>query len=300
MNLKKRFTLSLKNNLRFLPDRFYVSLYYFAKFGGRPNIDRPVTFNEKIQWVKLNYRNPELPRLVDKFEVRHFVEERIGSEYLVPCYGVFENEKDYLDASLPDTYVVKCTHDSQSTHVCDDKSSFDVERTAKELAVALKRNWYWQGREWAYKDCKPRIIAEAYLQEPGKHTPNDYKFYCFDGKVKMVQADTDRFASNHKQQYFSPDWESLGDWDNYKVPDEDLISKPEQLERMIALSEILSAGFPHVRVDWYSIEGKLYFGELTFYTGGGFDPFHAQENKLSDTLDKYLGDCFVLDGEDRR
>lgn len=294
MELKKRFTLSLKNSLRFLPDRTYINLYYYAKFGGFPDIDNPRTFNEKIQWMKLNYQDPRLSNLVDKLEVRSFVQKIIGAEYLVPLIEVFDTVEDFAKADLPNEFVVKCTHDSQSTHVCSSKEAFEIDVVVDELRVALRRNWFWQGREWAYKNCKPRIIVEEYLKEPGKTTPNDYKFYCFNGKVEMVQTDTDRFESRHAQQYYSPTWESYGDWDRYTVEECNQMGKPHLLEQMIELSERLAAGFPHVRVDWYCIEGSPLFGELTFYTGGGFDPFHSQENKLDDWLDKKLGELLVL------
>lgn len=296
MKLKKRFTLSLKNNLRFLPDRLYIGFYYYYKLGYWPNLDEPRLFNEKLQWVKLHYHDPRLPDLVDKVKVRSYVEQRIGSSYLTHLYGVYDTVDDFLAADLPDQFVVKCTHDSQSTHVCVDKSLFDFKSAAHELGVAMHRNWYWQGREWAYRDCVPKIIVEEYIQEPGKLTPNDYKFYCFDGKVEIIQADMDRFTLNHKEQWFSTDWQSLGDWDRYLVADEELIPRPFLLDQMIDLSEKLAADFPHVRVDWYCIEDCLIFGELTFYTGGGFDPFHAKEDKRSDRLDIHLGNCFKLDG----
>lgn len=293
MKLKKRFTLSLKNNLRFLPDRLYIKLYYYAKLGGFPNIDEPKTFNEKLQWMKLNYHDPRLVSLVDKFEARSFVEKRVGAQYLVPLIGIYDSVEEFLNADLPNEFVVKCTHDSQSTHVCTDKASFNFETTAHELRIALKRNWYWQGREWGYKDVRPRIIVEKYLRDQGRMTPNDYKFYCFDGVCGMVQCDVDRFE-DHKQQYFSPDWESYGDWHVMQVPESELLPKPDGFEEMLTLSQRLSENIPHVRVDWYCIEGKPLFGELTFYTGGGFDPFYDEEGKGFDLLDQILGDKFTL------
>lgn len=294
MRLKKRFTLSLKNNLRFLPDRLYVKLYFYAKLGYIPNIDEPLTFTEKLQWMKLNYRDPRLTALVDKYEVRSFVEKTIGAQYLVPLIGVFDTVDDFLRADLPNEFVVKCTHDSQSTHVCVDKASFDFDTAAHELRTALGRNWYWQGREWAYKDVKPRILVEGYLKDRDRSTPNDYKFYCFDGVCKMVQCDADRFENNHRQQYFSPDWESYGDWHVSSVPESELLPKPEGFDEMLLLSQRLAAGFAHVRVDWYCIDGHPFFGELTFYTGGGFDPLHDKEDKRYDPLDRMLGDVFSL------
>ena len=160
MKLKKRFTLSLKNNLRFIPDETYMRLYFKAKLHYEPDFERPITFNEKLQWYKLNYHNPVLTQLADKYGVRSFVEERIGSEYLVPLYGVYNSAKDIDLDKLPEKFVLKCTHDSQSTFVCTNKSKFDFAEAKKRLDVALHRNWYWQGREWAYKGIAPHVVAE--------------------------------------------------------------------------------------------------------------------------------------------
>lgn len=295
MKLRKRFTLSLKNNLRFVPDEAYMCVYFKAKLHYEPDFEDPHTFNEKLQWYKLHYRNPVLTTLADKYAVRSFVEEFAGPEYLVPLYGVYDSVEAIDLSKLPDRFVLKCTHDSQSTFVCTDKARFNFESVKKRLDVAMRRNWYWQGREWAYLDIVPRIVAEAYLDEPGRETPTDYKFYCFNGKVALVQTDADRFT-DHDMQYFSPGWERRGDIDR-EVSDRESTVKPDNYELMLELSERLSASFPHVRVDWYNIEGRPYFGEMTFYTGGGFDPFYALEEK-PDRLDRELGDLFVLPRED--
>lgn len=294
MRLKKRFALSLKNNLRFIPDKAYMRMYFKVKLHYEPDFEHPRTFNEKLQWYKLHYHNPDLTMLADKYGVRSFVERRVGSEYLVPLYGVYGSVDEIDFDRLPEKFVVKCTHDSQSTFVCTDKAKFDFKEVKKRLGVAMRRNWYWQGREWAYKDIKPRVVAEAYLDEPGRETPTDYKFYCFDGKAALVQTDADRFT-NHDMQYFTPDWERRGDID-HEVSDHKPAEKPENYELMLGLAEKLAAGFPHVRVDWYNITGKPYFGEMTFYTGGGYDPFYALEEQ-PDRLDRELGELFVLPEE---
>lgn len=294
MRMKKRFTLALKNTLRFLPDKAYISLYFRFKLGYFPPLTNPFTYNEKLQWLKLNYHNSMLPHLVDKYEVRDYIRRKIGENYLIPLLGVYNSVDEINEEELPSSFVIKCTHDSQSTFVCHDKSNFDFEEVKRRLRIALRRNWYWQGREWAYKSCVPRIIVEEYLEEPGKMTPNDYKFYCFDGVVKMIQADACRFTDKHVEQFFSTEWDSWGDWDHLRIDDSQLIEKPSRLDDMVLLSEVLSQGFPHVRVDWYCVGEKLFFGELTFYTGGGFDPFHAKEDRRNDPLDRYLGESLVL------
>lgn len=295
MRLKKRFTLSLKNNLRFISDETYMRIYFKAKLHYEPDFDNPKTFNEKLQWYKLHYRNPDLTMLADKYNVRLFVEERVGAECLVPLFGVYDSVDEIDLGELPEKFVLKCTHDSQSTFVCTDKARFDFDEAKRRLRVAFRRNWYWQGREWAYKGIMPRIVAEAYLDEPGRVTPTDYKFYCFDGRAALVQTDTDRFA-DHDMQYFTPEWERRGDID-HEVSDRNPVEKPRNYDLMLGMAEKLAAGFPHVRVDWYNIAGKPYFGEMTFYTGGGYDPFYAAEEQ-PDRLDRELGELFVLPEDD--
>lgn len=291
MKLKKRVALSLRNNLRFIPDEEFIRMCFKANLHYKLDLDHPRTFNEKLQWCKLHYHNPVLTTLVDKYDVRSFVRERIGDEYLVPLYGVYDSVEEIDIDELPEKFVLKCTHDSQSTIVCTDKSRFDFEVAKKRLRTALQRNWYWQGREWAYKDITPRVVAEAYLDEPGRQTPTDYKFYCFDGKAALVQTDADRFTA-HDMQYFTPCWEQRGDI-NHEVSKRTPTEKPKNYGLMLEIAEKLASGLPHVRVDLYNITGKPYFGEMTFYTGGGFDPFYAEES-LPDLLDCELGDMLNL------
>lgn len=286
MRLKKRIALSLRNSMRWIPDETFLRMRFKAKLHYKLDLDHPKTFNEKLQWCKLHYHNHDLTTLVDKYGVRSFVEERIGLEYLVPLYGVYDSVEEIDLNELPEKFVLKCTHDSQSTIVCTDKSRFNFENAKKRLRIALQRNWYWQGREWAYKDITPRVVAEAYLDEPGRQTPTDYKFYCFDGKAALVQTDADRFTA-HDMQYFTPNWEQCGDID-HQVSDRKPTEKPENYDLMLNLAEILVKDFPHVRVDLYNIAGKPYFGEMTFYTGSGFDPFYAKEEH-PDRLDCELG-----------
>ena len=282
---------ALKDVLKFVPDRLYLKAYFRAKLGYSPSFDNPQTYNEKLQWMKLHYHNPLLCKLVDKYEVRDYVAGLIGDQYLVPIVGVFDSVEDFLGADLPNEFVVKCTHDSQSTHICTDKSTFDFNDVARKLDRALHRNWFWQSREWAYKDVRPRIVVEGYLREEGHLSPNDYKFYFFDGSCELIQCDADRFEDKN-EQLFTPDWASLGTSCSPQAPKQ-LMPKPAAFEQMMELSSILASGFPHVRVDWYCIDGHPYFGELTFYTGGGFDPFYS-DMKCPDALDLRLGECFNL------
>lgn len=284
-------TFSIKDMLKFVPDRPYLKAYFRAKLGYPLDLDNPKTYNEKLQWMKLHYHNPLLHKLVDKFEVREYVADLIGEDYLVPLVGVYDSVEEFLDADLPNEFVAKCTHDSQSTHICTDKSAFDFDSAAEGLGRALRRNWFWQSREWAYKEVHPRIIVEGYLREEGHLSPNDYKFYFFDGSCTLVQCDVDRFE-NKEEQLFAPDWTCLGTSCSSVAP-ENVISKPAAFDEMMRLSSVLAQDFPHVRVDWYCIDSRPYFGELTFYTGGGFDPFYG-DARHPDALDCRLGESFKL------
>lgn len=281
----------MKDILKFIPTRPYLKTYFKAKLGYSLSLNNPKTYNEKLQWMKLNYHNPLLHRLVDKYEVRDYVSKRIGEEYLVPLIGIYDSVEEFLSADLPNEFVVKCTHDSQSTHICTDKSVFDFDRVAMELDRSLHRDWFWQSREWAYREVRPRIIVEGYLREEGHLSPNDYKLYFFDGVCKLIQCDADRFE-NKDEQLFDCDWICLGTANSPDVP-ERIISRPAAFDEIMQLSSVLAARLPHVRVDWYCIDGHPYFGELTFYTGGGFEPFYS-DSQHPDKLDLMLGDFFKL------
>ena len=277
----------IKDFFKFIPDRTYIKIHFYLKMGYIPNLESPVTFNEKLQWYKLNYHNPILKSLVDKYEVRNFIESKIGSEFLSKMYGIYDSVEDFLQSDLPERFVVKCTHDSQSTHICRDKKTFDFDAACMDLRRAMQRSWYWQGREWAYKDCVPRVMVEEYLEDGGKFCPDDYKFYCFDGKCELIQFNTGRF-DGVPCRYFTPEWKYIAD-ENGVRRECDAVDSPVALKKMIQLSEVLASGFPHVRVDWYCIGERLVFGEMTFYTGSGFDPMDRSRKGRSEPLDVEMG-----------
>lgn len=281
-----------KNAFRFVPDVLYLNLYFKAKLGYTLDLSNPLTYNEKLQWMKLNYHDSRLPLLVDKYAVRSYVEERIGADYLVPLIGLFDTVQDFLAFDLPDEFVAKCTHDSQSTCICSDKKSFDFSKAALKLNKAMKRNWYWQSREWAYKSVRPRVLVEKYLRDGSHLSPTDYKLYFFNGVCHLIQSDVDRFEDKD-EQWFTPDWKCRGSLTSRDIPKK-IIEPPSCLQEMLQLSSILADDFPHVRVDWYCIDGSPYFGELTFYTGGGFDAFYPKKRGIADELDMELGSLFEL------
>ena len=276
---KKRLILSLT---RFIPDELYLRMAYRAVTGKKLHLNPPVTYNEKLQWLKLHDRKPEYTSMVDKYEVRKFVADRVGEEYLVNVLGVW-NKADEIDFDkLPDRFVLKCTHDCGGLVICRDKASLDIDATRRKLDACLKTNFYWQGREWPYKNVKPRIYAESYLSDSGDTQLTDYKVFCFDGHPQMIQVDYDRF-NGHKRQFFDCEWNRMEISFHFPSDTSKVIPKPAQLEEMLNLAGKLSAGFPHLRTDFYIVGDRLYVGEMTFFHGTGFGKWWP------DGTDEWLG-----------
>ena len=258
-----------------LSDAAYLKIEYWLKTGEKLNLKNPVLFNEKIQWLKLNDRQPEYPNLADKYEVRDYVAKTIGEKYLIPVYGVWDTFDEIPFDKLPDQFVLKCTHDSGSVIICKDKQSLDMEKTRKHFKRRLARNWYWRSRQWVYKNLKPRIIAEKLLVDETNAVPKDYKFFCFNGEPKMIAVNCDRFTEP-KVNFYSLKWELQPFAVIGQPTASDIhLEKPESLGLMIDLARKLSAQKPHVRVDFYYVNKAVYFGEITFYHAEGhlrFDP----------------------------
>ncbi|WP_416145247.1 ATP-grasp fold amidoligase family protein [Planococcus koreensis] len=259
-------------NLKWLPDLTYLKLMYRARTGEKLNMDEPVTFNEKIQWLKVYDRNPLYPQLVDKYEVRNYISSKIGEDYLIPLIGVY-NHVDEIDfGTLPDSFVLKCTHDSGGVVICKDKGSFDLHAAKEKLERHMAINYYWTKREWPYKYVTPKIVCEKYMVDESGLELKDYKIFCFQGVPKMIQVDFDRFQG-HKRNLYTPAWQYIAASIEYPTDPDKKINKPQQLDQMLDLAGALSNGFPHVRVDFYSINERVYFGELTFHHGSGIEKF---------------------------
>ena len=238
------------------------------------DLDNPVTFNEKLQWLKAYDLNPYYSDIVDKQKVKEIISEKIGEEHVIPTIAIYERPEDIKWEDLPDRFVLKCTHDSGGIVVCQDKNSIDKAAALKKLTKHYNRNYYYNKREWPYKNIKPRIIAEKYMEDrDGEGELKDYKFFCFDGVPKMLFVATDRHKKvETKFDFFDMDFNHLDirqGHPNAEIPPE----KPETFEQMKEMAAKLSEGFPHVRVDLYEINGKIYFGELTLYHYSGTVPF---------------------------
>lgn len=270
----------LKRAARILPDRAYISLLYRMRLGKWPNLKNPKSYNEKLQWIKLYDRRPEYSIMVDKYEVKKYVAERIGEEYIIPTLGVW-NSFDEIDFNqLPDQFVLKCTHDSGGLVICKDKSRLDLNAARKKIENSLKDNYFWNSREWPYKNVKPRIIAEKYMVDESGVELKDYKLFAFDGEPKYIEVDFDRYLGGHKRNLYTLNWEYMDVRNKHPNAPEIQIAKPECLEKLIELSRKLSEGIPHVRTDFYVINEKIYFGELTFFHGSGMQKFEPESFEI--------------------
>ena len=261
----------------FPDDKIYLKLLYRLKIGERLDLQNPKSYTAKLQWEKLYYRDPAWSSFIDKYEVKQEVARRIGSEHVIPTYGVWERAEDIDWDGLPDRFVLKGTHDCRSVILCPDKASLDRESARRKLSKSLHTSGYPSMREWAYSRVKPRIIAEALLEDPAQPDElTDYKFFCFDGKVKAIYVATGRKRGETRATYLDPDFNPLPIFSEHPQSDEPL-PVPKNYPEMLRIAETLSQGFPHVRIDLYNIGGKIYFGEYTFYHGGGMNEFTPRE-----------------------
>lgn len=265
--------------VRCMPDSIYLKRKYYRTFGRKLDLKNPQSFNEKLNWLKLHDRKPIYTTMVDKYAVKQYVAERIGTEHVIPCYGVW-NAFDEIDfEKLPNQFVLKCTHDSGSFAICKDKASFDADRARRILEPAMKKNFYYQSREWPYKHVKPRILAEKYIDSLGKPESYEYKLTCGNGEVKFITICTGiahdkpelRTNDTYDKNMVHQPWYAT--YKNAPVPPK----IPVQMNEMISYAEKLSENTPSVRVDFYIIDGAVYFGEFTFYTWGGFIDFTPPE-----------------------
>lgn len=273
-----------------MDDKKYICRCFKKKLKKDLDLDSPISFNEKLQWLKINDRNQLYTTLVDKIAVKEYISKVIGKQFIIPTIGVWDSPEEIDFESLPDKYVMKCNHNSNmGLCICKDKSNLNVEKVKKELRQGLKRNYYYSGREWPYKDVPPKILAEMYLENSETGGLTDYKIHCFNGKPKFILVCKDRFSqSGLTEDFFTIDWEHM----SVKRPNHrnaaSPIPRPDKLEEMLSLAEKLSESIPFVRVDFYLIDGNVYFSELTLYPASGFVSFDPEE------WDKTFGDWLIL------
>ena len=270
--------LRQRNLTNWIPDSIYLKMMYRLSFGKKLNLKNPRTYNEKLQWLKLNDRRPEYVEMVDKYLAKKYIGKKIGDEYIIPILGVWDKFEDIEFDSLPNEFVLKCTHDSGGLVICRDKHQFDLNAAREKINRCMKRNYFFLGREWPYKKLKPRIIAEVYMKDSCESVLTDYKFFCFDGVPKIMYSSKDK-ASDPRTDFFDMNYNHI----NMKMrdPNADALPLiPQNFELMKKISSILSTGYPHLRVDFYEVNGKLYVGELTLYHCSGFAPISPPEKAL--------------------
>lgn len=277
-----------------LPDELFLKVVFRYRVGYWPNIKHPRTYNEKLQWLKLHDRHPEYTQMVDKIEAKKYVASIIGDKYIIPTLGTW-NTVDEIDWNyLPNQFVIKVTSDSGGIVVCKDKAKLDIEKAKAKLKYGWGKNYYNIRKEYPYKDVKPRIIAEQYMEDESGYELKDYKFFCFDGEPKCLFVATDRGKKNEetKFDFYDMEFKHLpfrNGHPNARVAP----TKPENYEEMIEVARKLSRGMRHVRVDLYNVKGKIYFGELTFFHWSGMTPYEPIEwdYKMGEMIKLPQKDC---------
>ncbi len=274
---------------KLFPSKFYLKCMYRSILNKKLNLKNPQGFNEKLQWLKLNDINPRYTEMVDKYAAKEYVGKIIGEEHIIKTLGVW-NSFDEIDFSaLPDRFVLKCTHDSAGLVICTDKEKFDIEKARKKITSCLSRNFFYSGREWPYKNIKPRVLAEEYMEDEKLHELRDYKFMTFNGEPKVMHLVSNR--QNKSQEtygdFFDMEFNHIDltmGHDNAPVAPE----KPLNFSKMIEFARSLAKDTRHLRVDFYEVNGQLYFGELTFFQDSGFADIQPPK------WDKILGDMIEL------
>ena len=271
-----------------LSDIEYIKRKFKAKLGYPLNLDDPKTFNEKLQWLKLNDRRPLYTRLVDKYAVKDYVAEKLGEQYIIPTLGVWENVDEIDFDALPDRYVLKCTHDSGGLVVCRDKKTLNIENAKARLKRCLERDYYCRYREWPYRNVPHRIIAEKYMEDE-TGSLRDYKIFCFNGKPRFFKIDFDRYTA-HRANYYDTNLQLLPFGEAHYPPDPNRnLVIPDEMPEMLEKAEILARDTTFSRIDFYDVDHNVYFGEITFYPASGMGPFTPPE------WDRKIGDMLSLE-----
>ena len=279
--------LLMKLFARQISDERFIRWKYRLKMHQSLHLDPPKTFNEKLQWLKLHDQHPEYSQFVDKYEVKKYVAQIIGEQHIIPTLALFNSVEEIDFAKLPLQFVLKCTHNSGGVIICKDKTTFDKEAARKLVFRWMKTNPYWETREYPYKNVKPRIIIEKYMEDESGYELKDYKFFCFNGKALYVQIDFGRFTE-HKRNIYSRDWTPLNFSIEYPSDYNHSFDKPQNYEEMLDIAESLSANLCHARIDLYNVNGSIFFGEITFFHGSGLETFTPE------TWNQTFGDKIIL------
>lgn len=264
-----------------ISDEKLIKKKFKEKLGREVELNNPIKFNDKLQWLKLNWYDPLATKCADKYEVREFVKERIGEEYLNELYGVYDSVEEIDIEKLPNSFVLKATHGSGWNIICKDKNKMNWDEEFKMMKRWFRTNYYWQNREWVYKDIKPRIICEKFLRQDDEKELRDYRFFCFKGEPKFIAVDfsiTDK--SKTRRNLYDLEWNLIDAEISYPKEISIKVEKPKKLGEMIDLSRQLSSEFPHARIDFYYINEKLIFGEITFFHQSGMGKIIPEEFEI--------------------
>ncbi|WP_404330363.1 ATP-grasp fold amidoligase family protein [Mesobacillus maritimus] len=291
MKNNKKIRYSMMNFMvrygNWVPDNIYLKLYSRLRTGKSVNLKKPKSFNDKINWIKLYDRKPIMTICADKLKVREFVKEKIGEDVLVPLLWYGDNPQEIPFEKFPNSFVLKTNNASGTNIIVNDKGSMDKAKVVEQLSTWLSQDFYHPKREWVYKDIPPKIICESFLEQDDDKELRDYRFFCFNGVPKFISVDfsiTDK--SKTRRNLYDLEWNLMDAEISYPRELNMKLKKPEKLEEMIELSKKLAEGFPHVRIDFYYINKKILFGEMTFYHQSGLGEFRPQE--FGDTLGGWL------------
>lgn len=261
-----------------LPDKWYLFFRFKNRVGYWPHLNHPRTFNEKLQWLKLNDRHAEYTQMVDKIDAKKYVASIIGDKYIIPTLGVWNSVDEIEWDKLPNQFVIKVSSDSGGIVVCKDKQTLDIEKAKEKLTNGWGKNYYVHNKEYPYRDLTPRIIAEEYKEDESGYELRDYKIFCFNGepKILFVASDRQKASEDTKFDFFDLNWNHLP-FTNGHPNSEEHIAKPKNFEEMLEIAKKLSVGIPQVRIDLYNCNGKIYFGEITFFHWSGMTAFDPVE-----------------------
>ena len=292
VSLYRAFTgMGRRELLNWLPDEMYLRIMYFLKTKRKLNIDNPRTFNEKMQWIKINCHSSEMTMYADKYRVKQFIANTLGEKYVIPTIAVWKSAEEIDEKKLPEQFVLKCNHDSGSVIVCRDKGKFDFKDARERLGRALQHTGFWYGREWPYKDISPCIIAETYLDSRNAEGLMDYKFFCFNGKPEMLYASIGlEHHPTAKISFFDLEGNELPFHRSDYQPLGRRLDLPDNYDEMLKIAERLASQIdvPFVRIDLYSVDQQIYFSEVTFFPCNGVLPFEPQD------WDEKLGERLIL------
>ncbi len=279
--------LAILTFLKFIPDKQMIQLEYRLKIKKKLNLNPPRTFNEKLQWLKLYDRKDIYTVMADKYKVRDYIKDKIGEQYLVPIYGVWDDIEEVPFDKLPNEFVIKCTHDSGSVVVCRNKNELNIPEVKKFLNGRLKKNSFWYGREWPYKNIKPRIIVEKLLKDSNNLNLPVYKLFCFNGEPKIIQQIQNDKNPDETVDYYDILWNRINMRQRFPNSNNS-IEKPKKLDEMISIAKKLSKDIPFLRIDFYVVNDEIVFSEHTFYTDAGYSIFEPESENWDERLGEWI------------